>query len=169
MVAETLRRTPPWVFVLFVILFPLGHFQSKERMVSRAELVALSYGMVALSLYGVLSTFGGGPVGVVSWMPAVTVGIVLGDKCVTPNGVRYLIDVQRFSVPGSWRPLALVMMLYFLKYGVDLSIARHLSIANETAFVATIGACYGLLGGAFLGRAYGIARSAHAVVRSGRE
>lgn len=161
MLIETLKHTPPWVFILFYALLTLGYLQSMDKVVGRAKLVGLPLAMIALSLYGVISTFGIGPIGVISWMPAVTVGISLGMNLFTPDIARFSSETQSFAISGSWTPLGLMMAIYFIKYGVGVILARELPIANEPVFISAISACYGLLGGMFLGRAYAISRSAH--------
>jgi hypothetical protein len=157
---EILKRTPPWVFILFFTLLTLGYFQSKGRTVSRSKVSILPVAMIVLSFYGVFSAFGVVPVGLVFWVLGVAIAVGVGVKLATPQGVTFSSETQSFSIPGSWLPLAFMMAIFFTKYAVGVILARQLPIAGETAFVGSVSLCYGLLSGVFLARAMVIWRSA---------
>lgn len=160
MLIEILKRTPPWVFVLFFMLIALGYFQSKGRTVSRRRVSVLPVAMIALSFYGVLSAFGVAPVGLVFWALGVTLAVGVGVNLAAPQGVTFLRETQSFFIPGSWLPLVFMMAIFFTKYAVGVILARQLPIAGELAFVAPVSLCYGFLSGAFLARAMVVWRSA---------
>ncbi len=160
MLIEILKRTPPWVFVLFFMLIALGYFQSKGRTVSRRRVSVLPVAMIVLSFYGVFSAFGVAPVGLVFWVLGVALAVGVGVKLVTPQGVTFFSETQSFFIPGSWLPLAFMMAIFFTKYAVGVVLARQLPIASEAVFVASISLCYGLLSGVFLARAMVVWRSA---------
>lgn len=157
---EILKRTPPWVFVLFFVLLALGYFQSKGRTVSRGKVSILPLAMIVLSFYGVLSAFGMAPVGLAFWAAGVAIAVGIGVRLAAPQGVAFSAETQSFFVPGSWLPLAFMMAIFLIKYGVGVSLARRLPVASETAFVGSVSFCYGLLSGVFLARAIVIWRSA---------
>jgi hypothetical protein len=50
MLAEIVKGTPPWVWVLLAGLIALGAVQLRDREMSRARLLALPLAMVLLSL-----------------------------------------------------------------------------------------------------------------------
>lgn len=160
MLIEILKRTPPWVFVLFFVLLLLGFLQSKGRTVSRGRVSLLPVAMLVLSFYGVLSAFGGVPAGLAFWVLGVAISVGLGIKLALPRGVAFSAEDQMFFVPGSWLPLAFMMAIFFTKYIVGVILARQLPIAGETAFVGSVSMCYGLLSGVFSARAIVIWRSA---------
>ncbi len=157
---EILNRTPPWVFVLFFALLALGYFQSKSRTLSRGKVSTLPGAMIVLSFYGVLSTFGIAPLGLVFWVLGVAIAVGLGVMLAMPKGVTFSTETQSFFVPGSWLPLALMMAIFFTKYAVGVILARQLPVASEMAFVASVSFCYGFLSGVFLARAIVIWRPA---------
>jgi len=163
---EILRRTPSWVFVLFFVLLAVGYVQTEDRAVSRTKVSILPLAMIALSLYGVISAFGIGPVGLSSWVLGVAVAVWLGARLPTPRGVCFSIETQLFSVPGSWFPLALMMAIFFTKYAVGVTLARQLPIANEPVFIGSISLCYGFLSGLFIARALVIWRSAERAIKA---
>ena len=160
MLIEILKHTPPWVFALFFVLVTFGYLHSTERMVSRNAIALLPAIMIALSFYGVLSSFGMTLLGLAAWTIGVAFAVGLGTKLATPRGVTFSAETQAYCVPGSWLPLALMLAIYFTKYAVGVVVARQLPVANEPTFIGASGLCYGFLSGIFLARAIAIRRSA---------
>lgn len=159
MLIEIIKRTPPWVFVLFFVLLIIGSMQSKDRTLSRGKVAILPVAMICLSFYGVLSAFGiGRPVSLVSWAAGIFIAGLLGGKFPLPAGVSYSTENRSYSVPGSWFPLFLMMAIFFIKYAVGVILARKLPIANEQIFIVPVSLCYGLISGLFLVRAFAIWR-----------
>lgn len=161
MLIEILKRTPPWVFVLFFVLLAAGYSQSKTRTVSRAQVSILPAAMLALSLYGVFSAFGFAPVGLAGWLTGAAAAVWLGLALMVPRGVCYSEATKLFSIPGSWLPLALMMAIFFTKYAVGVSLARGLPLAGTSAFIGFISIAYGFLSGLFLARAIVVWHSAN--------
>jgi hypothetical protein len=157
---EILKRTPPWVFVLFFVLLAAGYSQSKDRVIRRGKVSILPIAMIVLSLYGVLSAFGIAPVGLISWLVGVVVAVWLGITLAIPCGVSFSTETQTYFVPGSWLPLVFMMAIFFIKYAVGVILARHLPIAIEPSFIGSISLCYGFFGGVFFAWALVIRRSA---------
>ena len=160
MLIEILKRTPPWVFVLFFALLALGYVQSKGRTVGRGTAPILAYAMIALSFHGVFSAFGFVPVSITSWVLGVAIAVGPGLKLAIPQGVTFSPETQSCFIPGSWLPLAFMMAIFFTKYVVGVILARQLPIAGEASFVCSVSLGYGLFSGIFLARAIGIRRSA---------
>ena len=156
MLIEILKRTPYWVFILFVALLTLGLFQSKGRMVSRSMVVMFPVAMIVLSFYGAASAFGLTPAAVACWGLGIAVAMMAGRGLLTPQGVTFAIETQTFFIPGSWLPLVLMMGIFFTKYAAGIILARQLPIAGSLVFEASISFCYGLFSGLFLARAWGV-------------
>jgi hypothetical protein len=157
---EILKRTPSWVFVLFIALLALGYFQSKDRTLSRGKVLILPVAMIVLSFYGVISAFGVVPVGLIFWALGVAISVMLGVMLGTPQGVTFSAETKSFFVPGSWLPLAFMMSIFFTKYAAGVILARQLPIASTIAFVGLAGLLYGLFSGVFLARAFVIRHAA---------
>jgi hypothetical protein len=160
MLVEILKRTPPWVFVLFFVLLAAGYCQSKDRVVSRNNVTILPAAMILLSLYGVLSAFGSTCLAMLFWLAGVAITVFLGVKSAQPRGVQFTAATRSFSVPGSWVPLALMMTIFFIKYAVGVILARKLPIAGEPDFVGSVSLVYGGISGVFLARALVVVRTA---------
>jgi hypothetical protein len=162
---EILRRTPPWVFVLFFVLLALGYSQTRNRIVGRSGVSILPFSMVVLSFFGVISAFGTAYVGLVSWVIGVVVAVWLGGKLAIPRGVTYSIETRSFTVPGGWLPLLLMMTIFFVKYAVGVVLARQLPIAGVPGFIGLVSLCYGFLSGLFLARFFVIWRASKTPIR----
>lgn len=160
MIIEIIKRTPLWVFALFVALLVMGYTQSKDRTLSRGKVAILPVVMIGLSFYGVISAFGiGRPLGLVSWFIGIFIAGLLSIKYPSPAGVSYSASDRLYSSPGSWLPLLLMMVLFSLKYAVGVILARRLPVADEPIFIASVSLGYGLISGLFLMRALVIWRS----------
>lgn len=158
MLIEILKRTPSWVFVLFVALLALGYLQSRDRSVSRSRIALLPLAMTGLSFYGVVSAFGIVPFGFSAWMAGVATAVALGARWAAAHSASFTVETQLFEVPGSWLPLALMMAIFCTKYALGVILARQLPLAAEPVFIGAVSLCYGLFSGAFLARMFGILR-----------
>ncbi len=164
MLIEIVKRTPFWVLVLFLVLLAFGWSQSRDRTVSRGGIAVLPVAMIALSLYGLISDFGIVVAGLTAWIAGIAIAVLGGVRLGVPRGVVFSPATRSFSVPGSWIPLALMMIIFFMKYAVGVMVARHLAVVREPMFVVALAVCYGFLSGLFLARAIVIARSAATAV-----
>jgi uncharacterized protein DUF6622 len=157
---EIIKRTPSWVFVLFFVLLALGYVQTKGRKVRRSMVFIVPVIMLALSFYGVLSAFGNTPAGVAGWLVGVLVAAAGGVKLRAPQGAIFSNESGAYFVPGSWAPLILIMLIFFIRYTVNVILARQLPIMDKPGFIVFISLCYGVLSGTFLARALVIWRLA---------
>ena len=156
-VLQVLSRTPTWVWVLFVTLLVLGILQSKTRTMSGVRLFALPLAMLALSLYGLMvdfrSTSSGQPAVLLSWGAAKLLAVVAGRRLRQPAGASYSRDLERYLVPGSWVPLALMMTIFCLRYLTTASLAIDATLSHSLAFACATSMVYVLLSGTLLARA----------------
>lgn len=149
MLFEILRHTPTWVFVLFFVLLALGYFQARPRTAPRATIAILPAFMLMLSLYGVLSAFGVAVTGLIAWLGGAALAILLGQRFAAPRDASYSAATRTFSVPGSWLPLALMMAIFFTKYGVAVALARNPGLSAVALFIGCVSLVYGFLSGLF--------------------
>lgn len=148
-----LSRTPTWVWIIFVALLVLGILQSKTRVVSGVRLFALPLAMLGLSLYGIESTFNVQPAVLLCWGAAKLLAVVAGRSLRRPAGASYARDSERFIVPGSWVPLALMMTIFCIRYVTAVSHAMDATLSKSLLFACTTSVVYGLLSGTLLARA----------------
>ena len=156
MIIEILRRTPAWVFPLFLLLIYLGFTQSRTRAVGTARLAILPVLMPALSLFGVLSVFGANLVALACWLAGLFAAAILVRAIGIPKGVAYSPESRAFTVPGSWWPLALIMGIFFARYTVAVALAMNPSLPHLALFVVVVSTTYGLPSGYFVARALNI-------------
>jgi hypothetical protein len=149
---EIIAHTPLWVFGLFIGLVALGMQQTKVRSVTLQRLTLLPLTMLALSFYGAWSTFNGSAVSVACWLGAALVTALASQRINFAGGVRSSADTRSFILPGSWLPLALMMGIFFTKYGVGIMLARHGELHDVDSFAAIVSLVYGFWSGMFFGR-----------------
>lgn len=147
-----LAHTPIWVFALFAMLLALGLVQMRSREVSLQRASILPLIMVVLSLAGTLSAFGASAEPLAAWAAALAVSSFAVLSLPKPHGVSYNANTQRYNLPGSAVPLALMMGIFFTRYAVGATLGMHPELANLPTFTATTSAAYGLFSGVFLGR-----------------
>lgn len=155
-----LQGTPVWVWGLLALLVILGLSQSMPRRVSARRIAIVPAIMLALSLGGVLSTFGAQPLALAAWTAGVGLAIALGLDAVAPRGARYARESARFELPGSWLPMALILALFCIKYGVGVGPAFTPALAANTPFEAGVAFAYGAFSGLFAARAIALRRLA---------
>lgn len=95
MLIEILKRTPPWVFVLFFVLLAYGFSQSRNRVVGRGMVPILPAAMIALSFYGVFSAFAGAAIGLVAWALGLAISVAAGARLMSGRGQPRLRPAQR--------------------------------------------------------------------------
>ena len=105
--------------------------------------------MILLSFYGVVSAFGVSVIGIFSWVLGVIIGVLIGRTRRSKKGVTFLKETQSFSLPGSWSPMALMMAIFFTKYGVGVALARNPLLASILLFIGCVSSVYGFLSGLF--------------------
>lgn len=153
MLLQILANTPKWVFALFAVLLLLGLQQMLTRRVGLTRITLLALGLSGFSLVGTVSAFADMPVALLAWLAGGALSFGLTLQRPLPAGTAYDAARQRFTVPGSAVPLALMMGLYFTKYAVGVSVALQPALARDLAFALGIASGYGAFSGVFLGRA----------------
>jgi hypothetical protein len=157
MILEILQRTPVWVFFLFALLVYLGFQQSSTRTVSPPRLAILPAALLALSLHGVISAFGASPLALGAWSAALAASALLISLFRFPKGI--IREAGAFKVPGSWVPFALMMIIFFTRYAIAVSLARDPSLRQAAGFIAAVAVSYGLPTGYFVARTVNILRT----------
>jgi len=154
MVVAILQNTPLWVWPLLLGLLALGLLQTRRRRVARPFVLMLPAIMVPLSLYAVATSFGVGfgPLG--AWAIGLVVAVAInGSVLLGPTGVRYSVDDQKFELPGSWVPLALIMTIFCTRFVLGVTTALNPAIIGTESFVGCVSAVLGICSGLFLSRA----------------
>ena len=166
MLLEILKRTPVWVFVLFAALVFFGVMQSRTRQITLVRVTILPAVLIGLSLSGLWGTFGANGIAVfaiAAWLTAAAAAVLINRFVGWPRKVAYTAATRSFLVEGSWLPLAVMMVIFFTRYAVNVTLAIQPGLAASPWLAAGVGAAYGLMSGAFLARALRILSSARSV------
>jgi hypothetical protein len=165
LIIQILSHTPVWVFVLFFVLLVFGLMQTRTRTVRKIPALLFPAGMIALSLAGINSSFGLGPVPLASWAIALTIAAFVGYALFRDERVRYDATEGKLFIPGSWVPLAVIMAIFFAKYIYAVMRAFDAGVISAPLFVVVLSSVYGLLSGYFGARALNLIRQVQKVER----
>ena len=147
-----LSHTPRWVFAVLIALLALGYQQSRDRTVSRTRLLLFPAAMLALSLAGVTSSFGGTWLALLAW----ALGLAMAALPGLQPSIRAAPPPRSSEpvfVPGSWWPLVLMLAIFGLRYVAGYAQARQLDMTLQPWFIGAISLSLGLLSGVFVARA----------------
>lgn len=151
---QILTHTPVWVFGLFVGLIFLGYTQTKIRQLSVKRLAIFPMVMLFLSAMGIVSSFGVHLLSITMWLCGIAIAFAVSHWVAYPKGAHYSRDEQVFSVPGSWLPMGLIMVIFFTKYTVGVLLALHPEQVQSPLFMVSTCLLFGLGSGVFLARAH---------------
>lgn len=138
---------PTWVWFLLVALIWLGLRQTLTRQVSLTRVTLMPLGLVGLSVYGTATVFAAQPWVLLVWAMAAATLVLLVLRRPVPQGTRFDLASQIFTLPGSWAPLALIAGIFCPKYAVGVTA----SIAPELLHSIPVALTVGLLSGVFSG------------------
>ncbi len=147
-----ISNTPSWVFITFFTLIILGVIQSKKQSISPSRVLLLPVSMIIFSFFGVYSAFGTTVFAIALWFAGLSIGISFSLALKYPKHVTFSEPDRKFTIPGSWAPLCIMMAIFFTKYGVGFTIATENPMIHDLKFIAFVCVCYGLFSGIFLAR-----------------
>jgi hypothetical protein len=153
MLYQILIHTPRWVWLLLLALLALGLSQAVTRSASLKRITVVPLAMTGLSLYGTVAAFGGDSQILLIWLGAVALMANAVMRLPLPDACRYDPATRRFTLPGSWVPMLLILGLFCTKYVVGVAIAMHPALALDAGFRLGFSTLYGAFSGVFLARA----------------
>lgn len=158
---QTLQHIPVWVFFLLLGLIALGLQQTRTRHISKKRLLGINVALTLFTLLGVVQQWRPTPwlaVGLLSWV-AICTWVVWGlGRGIAPAGARYDANTQRFTVPGSWLPLALFMAIFACKFVIGMLTATAPEQVHSLTAAIGVSALYGLLSGILNARTWRLLR-----------
>lgn len=147
---QALQHIPVWVFGLFIGLIALGWLQTRTRQVTRKQLLSAKIALTLVTLISVVQLWWPTPwlaIALSSWaLTGLLVSWTLSQSA-APAGARYNPETQRFTLPGSWWPLALFMAIFACKFVVGMLSAVAPEHIRSLPAAIGISALYGLLSG----------------------
>lgn len=157
-----LKGTPVWVWGLLVGLLGLGLSQVRGRVVSQQRALIVPVAMTLMALFGLVSSLSGNgqlPLALLAWLLAAVVTVTMVVR-LHASAVQYDAVHRRFTLPGSWVPLAMMLCIFATKYLVGVEVALNPSALAQPDTALTVSALYGVFSGVFLARAWPLARLA---------
>ena len=154
---QTLQHIPIWVFGLFIALVALGWLQTRTRQVRKLQLLSAKVALTVVTLISVVQLWWPTPwlaIALSSW--AIT-GLLVSwalSQSATPAGASYNPTTQRFTLPGSWWPMALFMAIFACKFVVGMLCAVAPEHIRSLQAAVGISALYGLLSGIVIARVW---------------
>ena len=158
---QTLQHIPVWVFFLLLALIALGLQQTRTRHIPLRRMLGINIALTLFTLTGVVQQWRPTPwlaVGLLSWAISCALVVWVLGQGAAPAHARYNTDTQRFTVPGSWLPLALFMAIFACKFGVGMLSAtapEHIHSLQAAIGISTV---YGLFSGVLNARALRLLR-----------
>lgn len=154
---QTLQHIPLWVFGLFIGLVALGLLQTRTRQVHKKQLLGAKIALTVVTLISVLQLWWPTPwlaIALISWtLTGLLVSWALSQSA-APAGASFNPATQRFTLPGSWWPLALFMAIFACKFVVGMLSAVAPEHIRSLPVAIGISALYGLLSGIVIARVW---------------
>ena len=153
----TLQHIPLWVFGLFIGLVTLGWLQTRTRKVHKKQLLGAKVALTVMTLISVVQLWWPTPwlvIALISWaLTGLFVSWALSQSA-APTGASFNPTTQRFTLPGSWWPLALFMAIFACKFVVGMLSAVAPEHIRSLPAAMGISALYGLLSGTVIARVW---------------
>lgn len=151
------QRTPSWVWGLLTALLALGATQLARRQAGMLRVGIMPIAMTLFALYGLATAFAGSHlwIGTLAlWLATAAAGtaLALWRWPNPPAGTRFDALTARFELPGSVRPLALIVGIFLLKYLVGVELALQPAQAHDPGFALGVAALYGACTSLFAAR-----------------
>ena len=154
---QTLQHIPLWVFGLFIALVALGLLQTRTRQVRKLQLLSAKVALTVVTLISVVQLWWPTPwlaIALSSWaLTGLSVSWALSQSA-APAGASFNPATQRFTLPGSWMPLALFMAIFACKFVVGMLSAVAPEHIRSLPAAIGISALYGLLSGIVIARVW---------------
>jgi hypothetical protein len=161
---QTLQHIPVWVFALLIGLIALGWVQTRTRQLPKQRLLGINIALTVFTLVGVVQQWRLTPwlaLSLLSWaVMGVLVTWALGQGA-APAGAAYEPQTHRFTVPGSWLPLALFMAIFACKFAVGMTSAMAPELLDSLSAAIGVSAVYGLFSGVLNARAWRLLKLQH--------
>ena len=158
MIIDILQHTPVWVWILLAAVVGLGLLQTRDRAMSRARVTILPIVFILLSLSGVFRGAGSSLVAPLAWAAGFGAVLAFGRNALAVRGASWSPQSARLQVPGSWLPVALIVSLFMLKYGMAVAQALEPRLLQQTTLQVACNALYGAFSAIFWSRSRSLLR-----------
>jgi hypothetical protein len=160
LITTILQHTPGWVWLLLAGLLALGLWQRLDRSVRPGQLFILPGVLLALGLSTLAPVFLRQPLVAPVWLAALALGATAGSRWPAPRGTRWLPEQGRLHLPGSWLPMALIVLIFGLRYSAGVAQGLHPEWRALWPLQAAQALLFGGVSGLLAGRALALRRLA---------
>lgn len=154
-----LSHTPIWVFVIFFTIIYLGLQQTKIRSITFFQAILLPILMIILSLLAVIASFKPDSLHLSLWAVGTAIGFLFATHYTLLGKISYLAASKRFIMPATWLPLVVMLLIFFTRYGVTVSLSQEMPFTQTPVFTLLVCVSYGLFCGFFASRLSAIGQS----------
>lgn len=151
-----LSFVPLWVWAILALILVLGTLQTRPQLMKPRRLVILPAVWLVYGAWGVQASFGLSAAAVLAWLAGLALSVLAMRRSGWPGQARFVPELARYRVPGSWWPLALMLSLFAAKFALGMSLALQPNLARELSVALGFSVVFGLLSGALLGRSLNI-------------
>jgi len=150
MLLQILLNTPLYVYWIFFSLLFVGISQLKTREVGIKRALIIPIVLVILSVLGLLSDFGVNFISTPFWLIGIILATFLSRFIKKKKEIIFHPELKTFTIAGSYVPLTMMMLLFFVKYIVGAVTAMELEILHSSIFITCFSLLYGLFFGTYL-------------------
>lgn len=158
MLLQILIHTPVFVWFLLAGLVTLGWRLSRNRQVAPVQVLALPALMLGLGAWSLAPGIAAQPLVALVWLGALALGTAGGARTPQQSGTAWLVAAGRFQLPGSWLPMAFILVIFLLRYASSVAFVLHPEWHGTLAVQAPLAVVFGLLSGLSIGRTVGLLR-----------
>jgi len=154
MLIHFLINTPFYVYWIFFSLLFVGISQLKTRNVGLKRALIIPIILILLSIYGLTHDFGITFFSTSIWIVGMISAGILNTMIKKKKEIIYLKETKTFMIAGSFIPLTMMMLLFWVKYTVGAVSALELTVLHNSSFIGIFSLLYGLFTGTYLLRFY---------------
>jgi hypothetical protein len=151
-IANALKGTPWWVYVLLFYLLSIGKKALKPQVVSLKRLALLPIVFIVWSTISIATTFSFSILKWLCWLLSACLGSLLGY--LLTRSISIQADKKKFliALPATYSTLILLIMIFSIKYTFGYLYAVHPELVNNVWFTTTDIVASGVITGIFIGR-----------------
>ncbi|NKB58075.1 MAG: hypothetical protein GKS00_17260 [Alphaproteobacteria bacterium] len=142
--------TPLWVWPLLAALLWLGIRAGQTRIVSVRQMIILPSAIFAMSVSTLLTAAPGFTI-VLIWGSGLLCGTLLGWFANRDAGVRVDRANRRLLIPGEWKTLGLILLIFAIRYAFGYKSATDPDFVAQPAVIYSYMGLSGALSGVFIG------------------
>lgn len=147
-----LQATPVRIWFLLAGLVALGLAQARPRTIGARRAAVLPVALLALSLGGVVSSFGFAAMAGAAWLSGIAAALLAAHAWLPRPDVRWSDSRERVHVAGSWLPLTAIVALFATKYAAGVALAMQPGLALSAGFAAPYSFAFGFFSGVLAAR-----------------